>query len=80
MLYKNLIIDESLYRLKTFAVRLHADLSVLLLQLGFKKTKHYPDLRKLDKLSHYEYLATQVDNILIWSKDPIEVIKPYEKS
>jgi hypothetical protein len=33
----------------------------------------------VDKSSHYEYLATYVDDILIWSKDPLAVIKPLEK-
>jgi hypothetical protein len=49
-----------------------------LLRLGFKKTKHDPDLWMIDKSSHYEYLATYVDDILIWSKDPIAVIKSLE--
>jgi hypothetical protein len=36
----------------------------------------------VDKSSHYEYLptATYVDDILIWSKDPMEVIKSLEKT
>jgi hypothetical protein len=29
----------------------------------------------VDKSSHYEYLETYVDDILIWSKDPMAVIK-----
>ena len=33
----------------------------------------------IDKTSHYEYLATNVDDILIWSKDPMAVIKSLEK-
>ena len=51
-----------------------------LLRLGFKKNKHGPDLWMIDKSSHYEYLATYVDNILIWSKDPMAVIKSLEKT
>jgi hypothetical protein len=34
----------------------------------------------VDKSSHYEYLATYVNDILIWSKDPMAVIKALEKS
>jgi hypothetical protein len=30
--------------------------------------------------SHYEYLATYVDDILNWSKDPMAVIKSLEKT
>jgi hypothetical protein len=33
----------------------------------------------VDKSSHYEYLATYVDDILIWSKDPMTVIKSLKK-
>jgi hypothetical protein len=62
---KNLIIDKSLYGLKTSAARFHEHLSESLLLLGFKKTKHDPELWMVDKLSHYEYLATYVDDILI---------------
>jgi hypothetical protein len=34
----------------------------------------------VDKSSHYEYLATYVDDIFIWSKDPMAVIKSLEKT
>jgi hypothetical protein len=76
----NLIIDKSLYGLKTSAARFHKHLSESLLRLGFKKTKHDPDLWMVEKSSHYEYLATYVDEIIIWSKDPMEVIKSLEKT
>jgi hypothetical protein len=62
---KNLIIDKSLYGLKTSAARFHEHLSESLLSLGYKKIKHDPDLWMVDKSSHYEYLATYVDEILI---------------
>jgi hypothetical protein len=77
---KNLSIDRSLYGLKTSAARFHEHLSESLLRLGFKKTKHDPDLWMVEKSSHYEYLATYVDDILIWSKDSMEVIKSLEKT
>jgi hypothetical protein len=68
-----------MFGLKTSASRFHERLSELLLRLGFKKTKHDPDSWMVDKLSYYEYLATYVDDIIIWSKDPIAVIKSLEK-
>jgi hypothetical protein len=34
----------------------------------------------VNKSSHYEYLAKYVDDILIWSKDPMAVIKSLEKT
>jgi hypothetical protein len=77
---KNLMIDKSFYGLKTSAARFHEHLSESLLRLGFKKTKHDPDLWMVDKSSHYEYLAPFVDDILIWSKDPMAVRKALEKT
>jgi hypothetical protein len=79
---KNLIIDTSLYGLKTCAARFHEHLSESLIRLGlgFEKTKHDPDLWMVDKSSHDEYLATYVYDILIWSKDPMAVIKTLEKT
>jgi hypothetical protein len=46
---KNLIIDKSLYGLKTYAARFHEHLSESLLRLGLRKTKHDPDLWIMDK-------------------------------
>ena len=68
-----------MYGLKTSAARFHEHLAKSLLRLGFKETKNDPDLWMVDKSSHYEYLATYVDEILIWSKDPMAVIKSLEK-
>jgi hypothetical protein len=77
---KNLLIDKSLYGLKTSAARFHEHLSESLLRLGFKKTKNDIDLWMVEKSSHYEYLDKYVDDILIWSKDPMVVIKALEKT
>ena len=76
---KILIIYKSLYGLKTSAARFHEHLAESLLRLGFTRTKHDNDLWMINKTSHYGYLATYVDDILIWSKDPMGVIKSLEK-
>jgi hypothetical protein len=70
---KTLIIDKSLYGLKTSAARFHEHLSEPLPRLAFKKNKHDPDLWVVENSSHHEYLATYVDDILIWSKDPMAI-------
>ena len=49
------------------------------LRLGFKKFKYDADLWRMEKSSHCEYLVTYVDDILIWSKNPMAVIKSLEK-
>jgi hypothetical protein len=68
-----------LYGLKTSAARFHEHLSESQI-LGPKKTKHDPDLWMVDKSSHYEYLATCEDDILIWNKDPMVIIKALEET
>jgi hypothetical protein len=77
---KNLIIDKSLYGLKSSAARFHEHLSQSFLRLGFKKTKQDHDLCMVEKPSHYEYLAKYVDDILIWSKDPMKDMKSLQKT
>jgi hypothetical protein len=48
---KKLIIDKSLYGLKTTAARFHDPLSDSLIQLDFKKSNDDPDLWIVDKSS-----------------------------
>jgi hypothetical protein len=74
------ILSDWLDGLKTSAARFHEHLSESLLSLDFKNTKHDPEIWMVDKSSHYEYLATYVDDILIWSKDPMALIKSLEKN
>jgi hypothetical protein len=75
---KILIIDKYLYGVKTFAARFHEHLSESLLKLSIKKTKHDLDKWMVGKSSNYESLATYLDDILIWIKDPMTVIKSLE--
>ena len=77
---KSLIINKSLYGLKTSAARFHEHLAESLLRLGFRKTKHEPNLWMIEKTSHYEYLARYVVDIRVWRKDPMAVIKSLEKT
>jgi hypothetical protein len=69
-----------LYGLKTSAARFHEHLSDSLLRLWFMKTQNEPNLWMVDKSSHYEYLAKYMNKTLIWSKDPMAVIKSLEKT
>jgi predicted protein tyrosine phosphatase len=62
---KSLIIDKSLNGLKTSVARYHKHLAESLLRLVFNNTKNEPDSWMIDKSSHYLYLATYVDKILV---------------
>jgi hypothetical protein len=76
---KKLIIAKSLYGLKTAAARFHEHLSQKLRKMGFKPSKAEPNLWYKDMSSHYEYIATYVDDLMIASKDPKQIIKELEE-
>lgn len=71
---KPLIIDRSLYGLKSSAARFHEHLSAKLRLLGWRPTKADSDLWIRDAGDHYEYLATYVDDVMVFAKDPMETI------
>ena len=71
---KVLIIFKALYGLKSSGARFHEHLSSTLRKLGFKPSKADADLWMKDCNTHYEYIARYVDDILVWSKDPMKVI------
>jgi hypothetical protein len=62
---KNLIITKSLHGFKSSAAGFHEYLAESLLHLGFTKTKNDNDIWMINNASHYEYLATYIDDILI---------------
>ena len=74
-----LIVYKALYGLRTSAARFHEHLACTLRNLGFKQSKYDMDLWYIDKGSHYEYIATFVDDLLVWSKDPMAIMKELEK-
>ena len=77
---KRMIIDRSLYGLRSSAARFHEHLSVKLKKMGFLPSKADPDLwyRKHD--GHYEYIARFVDDVIAFSKDPMAIMKELEKN
>ena len=46
--------------------------------MGFKPSKADPDLWIRDKGTHYEYIGTYVDDLLIASKNPAKIIEDFE--
>ena len=76
---KPLIIDRGLYGLKSSAARFHEHLSTKLRSMGYKPTKADPDLWMKDCETHYEYLATYVDDIIAWGKNPMATIMELKK-
>ena len=76
---QRLVIDKGLYGLKTSAARFHEHLATKLRRLGFKPTLADTDfwIRKCG--DHYEYIATYVDDLLVYSKDCQTIIEEIEK-
>jgi hypothetical protein len=77
---KRLVIDKGLYGLRSSAARFHEHLASKLQAISFKPSRVDNDfwIRKQD--DHYEYLATYVDDILAFSRDPMGIIEVIQKS
>jgi hypothetical protein len=74
-----MIVLKALYGLQGSGKAWHSKLADDLWDLGFKPSRADPDLwmRKMD--NHYEYIATFVDDITIFSKDPHKILNTLKK-
>ena len=77
---KRLIIDKSLYGLKTSAARFHEHLSVKLRKMGFFPSRADPDLWMRKHGNHYEYIARFVDDVIAFSKNPMVIMEELKKT
>ena len=77
---RTLIIYKGLYGLRTSAARWHEHLALRLRNLGFKPSRADPDLWIKKMEGYYAMLATFVDDILIWCKEPMKIIKALQAS
>ena len=73
-----MLVVKSLYGLTTSAARWHEELSKTLRSMGFTPTKadHYLWLK--DCGTHYEYLCTWVDDIIVASKDAKAILEEFK--
>ena len=69
-----LVVVKSLHGLRTSAARFHETLADSLRKFGFKPSKCDADMWVRDMGDHYECLASYVDDILVWSKDPMNIL------
>ena len=72
-------IQGGLYGLRSSSARFHEHLSVKIRAMGYKPTKADPYLWMKEFETHNEYIATYVDDVLSFSKEPMKVIKAFEK-
>ena len=75
-------IKKALYGLSTSARQWSLELGDKLRTLGFKPSRADPDLwiRMADDGTHYEYIATHVDDLIIASKNPDKYIKKLKEN
>lgn len=76
---KILIIVKALYGLKTSGARWHQQFADNLRSMGFRPCKADHDLWIRDRGDYYEYVAVIVDDLLIFSKTPEDVIEPIKQ-
>ena len=75
---KKLIIVKALYGLKSSSARFHEHLSATLTKMGYKPSKADYDLWIKDMGDHYEYIARYVDDVISFSKKPMEVMQEFK--
>jgi hypothetical protein len=71
---KPLIIDKGLYGLRSSSARFHEHLSAKLRSMGYRPSKADSDFWIKDCGTHYEYIATYVDDVLAFGKNPMATI------
>ena len=64
-----LIIDKGLYGLRSSSARFHEHLSRKLQHMGYRPSYADSDFWLKDCGTHYEYIATYIDDILSFSRD-----------
>ena len=75
-----MLIDKALYGLKTSGARYREHFADYLLNLGWKQSRADPDVWMKDCNTHWEYLCTYVDDILIMSKHPEKFMDELQKT
>jgi len=77
---KILLIDKALYGLKTSGARYREHFADYLRSKGWKQSKADPDIWMMDMGTHWEYLCTYVDDLIIMSKDPQKFMDEVQKT
>jgi hypothetical protein len=72
---QRLIVDRSLYGLRSSAARFHEHFAAKLRGMGFRPSYADADFWVKDCGDHYEYIATYVDDLLVFSRNPMQIIE-----
>ena len=74
------VIHQALYGLKSSGLRWSQRIHDIMLQLGFKPCKADPCVWLREVKNKYEYIAIYVDDLLIASEKPQEIIQDLKKN
>ena len=74
-----LIITKALYGLKSSGARFHIKLSQNIRDMGFTPIQADYDFYRRDMGEYYDYLAVIVDDLLIFSHNPQEIVDKFTK-
>ena len=72
---KVLVFDKGLYGFRCSGAMVHEHLSDILRKMDFFPSKADPDLWMKDCKDNYEYISRYVDDALVFSREPEELIK-----
>ena len=72
---KRILFDKGLYGLASSAARFHDKLVSTLRSIGFIPSQADYDLWMRKSRNHYEYIATWVNDLLVFSKKPMDIIE-----
>jgi Reverse transcriptase (RNA-dependent DNA polymerase) len=76
---KPVIIDRGLYGLKSSSSRFHEHLSAKICSMEYRPTKADTDFWIKYCGENYEYIATYVDDVLVYSKDLMRIIEELQR-
>jgi len=77
---KRLIVDKSLYGLKSSAARFHEHCAAKFRSMGYVPSRADDDLWvKTHDDGHHSYIASYVDDVISWHRDPMSVIQELQK-
>jgi Reverse transcriptase (RNA-dependent DNA polymerase) len=70
---------KALYGLQSSRLRWRERFANVLKEMGFTSSRAEPDIWMRDRGDHYEYIAVYVDDLLIVSCEPNEIVKILEE-
>ena len=75
-----MLVDKALYGLKTSRACYREHFADYLRSKGWTQSKADPDIWMMDKGTHWEYICTYVDDVLVMSKNPKAILDEMQQT